>query len=506
MATAKPQRSTPRLRTEKDSLGELAVPVDAYYGVQTARAVANFPLSGLKAHPAQILAYIHMKRAAAVVNCELSMLDKPRRDAIVATCDLLLAEAQQARRPLAEQPTGYDLAGTLLEQWVLDAYQAGAGTSFNMNSNEVIANLANERFGSTPADKKRGSYTFVNPNDHVNMAQSTNDTMPTAIRLSNLLLLPELLSALDLLAAELAAKGRSFKDVITTGRTHLQDATPITIGQVFMAFADCLKKARARLAAAGKLLQVIGLGGTAVGTGMNSDPRFAKAVAAQLGKQLGLPITSAPNIIEMHNSMADPLAFSAALRSLAADLTRICNDLRLMSSGPTSGIGEINLPPVQPGSSIMPGKVNPVMLEMFNMVNYQVIGLDAAVMGCSQAGQFQLNVMMPMICWDLNHMQMILANGMRLVAERCIRGITANPAQCRAYFEASMGLATVLNPVIGYANAAEIVKRAVKQGTPIMDELRAAKKADGKPVLTEAEMKAAFKPERLTKPGSLKKK
>jgi aspartate ammonia-lyase len=207
----------------------------------------------------------------------------------------------------------------------------------------------------------------------------------------------------------------------------------------------------------------------------------------------------------MHNSMADQLAFSAALRGLAVDLNRICNDLRLLSSGPTSGIGEINLPPVQPGSSIMPGKVNPVMLEMFNMVCYQVIGLDTAVLGCAQAGQYQLNVMMPMIAFDLLHMQTILANSMRVVAERCIRGITANTAQCREYFEASMGLATVLNPIIGYSAAAEIVKRAVKQGTPIMDELRAAKKADGKPVLSEAEMKAAFAPERLTKPGSLKK-
>jgi aspartate ammonia-lyase len=493
------------MRVEKDSLGELLVPQDAYYGVQTARAVANFPISGLRAHPALILSYIHIKRAAAQVNLELGMLDKRRCEAIVKTCDMLLAEAAKARRPYTEQPTGYDLSGSLLAQWVLDAYQAGAGTSFNMNSNEVIANLANERYGKTAAEKARGSYAFVNPNDHVNMAQSTNDTMPTAIRLSNLILLPQLLDGLDLLSSELAAKGQQFKTVITTGRTHLQDATPITLGQVFTAFADCLRKARGRITAAAEQLQVLGLGGTAVGTGMNSDPRYAPAVAAQLGKQLGLKITAAKNIIEVHNSMADPLQFSGSLRELAADLTRICNDLRLLSSGPTSGIGELNLPPVQPGSSIMPGKVNPVMLEMFNMVNYQVIGLDAAVLGCSQAGQFQLNVMMPMIAFDLLHMQMILANGMRLVAERCIRGITANTAQCRQYFEASMGLATVLNPLIGYSAAAEIVKRAVKQGTPIMDELRAAKKADGKPVLSESEMKAAFKPERLTKPGSLKK-
>ena len=494
------------VRVEKDSLGELTVPADAYYGVQTARAVANFPVSGLRAHPALILSYVHMKRAAAVVNRELGMLDKPRSEAIVKTCDWILAEAEQARRPLTECPDGYDRHGTILAQFVLDAYQAGAGTSFNMNSNEVIANLANERFGPTPADKKRGSYTFVNPNDHVNMAQSTNDTMPTAIRLSNLILLPALLASLDLMIAEFAAKGRAFKSIITTGRTHLQDATPITLGQVFTAYADCLRKARLRIVAAGRLLTVIGLGGTAVGTGMNSDPRFAKAVAAQLGKQLKLKITSAPNIIEMHNSMADPLAFSAALRGLSADLTRIANDLRLMSSGPTSGIGEINLPPVQPGSSIMPGKVNPVMLEMFNMLNYQVLGLDSAILGCSYSGQFQLNVMMPMIAFDLLHMQMILSNSIRLVAERCIRGITANRKQCRQYFEASMGLATVLNPLIGYSAAAEIVKRAVKQGTPIMDELRAAKKADGTPVLSEKEMQEVFKPERLTKPGSLKKK
>jgi aspartate ammonia-lyase len=301
-------------------------------------------------------------------------------------------------------------------------------------------------------------------------------------------------------------KSRNFARTITTGRTHLQDATPITVGQVFGAFADCLLLARARLNQASEMLRVLGLGGTAVGTGMNSDPRYAVAVSAQLAKQLGTRLQTSRNIIQVHNSMADPLAFSAALRSLAVDLNRIANDLRLMSSGPTSGIGEINLPPVQPGSSIMPGKVNPVMLEMFNMTCYQVIGLDLAVMGCAQAGQFQLNVMMPMIAFDLLHMQTILGNSMRLVAVRCIHGISVNRERCRQYFEASMGLATVLNPVIGYSAAAEIVKRAVKQGTPIMDELRAAKRPDGTPVLSEAEMREVFKPERLTKPGSLKRK
>ncbi len=489
-----------KFRTEKDSLGTLKVPADAYYGVQTARAVANFPVSGLRAYPELILAYVHMKRAAAVVNNSLRMLDKRRRDAIVKTCDWILDEAA---RLLKKDPLGADRSGNILDQWVLDIYQAGAGTSFNMNSNEVIANLANERYGRGK-EKVRGSYTFIHPNDHVNMAQSTNDTMPTAIRLSNLMMLPRLLASLDLLESELRAKGKAFAKVITTGRTHLQDATPITLGQVFTAFADCLGKARARIVEAGKHIQVIGLGGTAVGTGMNSHPEYARRVAEQLGKQLGLKITSARSIIEMHNSMADPLHFSHSLRGLAADLTRISNDLRLLSSGPTSGIGEINLPPVQPGSSIMPGKVNPVMLEMFNMALYNIEGLDMAVLLNSQAGQYQLNVMMPMIAWDLLHMQTVLANSMRLVAERCIRGITANEAKCRAYFEASMGLATVLNPVIGYMNAAEIVKRATRKGTPIMDELRAATKADGKPVMTEAQMKKAFEPGRLTKPGSLK--
>ena len=234
--------------------------------------------------------------------------------------------------------------------------------------------------------------------------------------------------------------------------------------------------------------------------------RYAKKVAAQLGKQLGLNITSAKNIVEMHNSMADALHFSAALRGLAVDLTRIANDLRLLSCGPTSGIGEINLPPVQPGSSIMPGKVNPVMLEMFNMVNYQIMGLDAAVMNCSHAGQYQLNVMMPMIAYNLLHMQVILANSMRVVADRCISGITANRPRCKHYFESSMGLATVLNPVIGYDNAAKIVKTAVANGTPIMDEVKAAVDEDGNPVLTDKEMKEVFKPEKLTKPGSAKLK
>jgi aspartate ammonia-lyase len=490
-----------KFRTEKDSLGKLKVPADAYYGAQTARAVENFPVSGMRAYPALIMAYVHIKRAAAVVNHKLGMLDKRRRDAIVKTADWILKECETL---IKDDPQGIHREGHIMNQWVLDVYQAGAGTSFNMNTNEVIANLANERYGKSDEEKQRGAYKFVHPNDHVNMAQSTNDTMPTGIRLSNLMLLPRTLESLDLLESELRAKGKEFRKIITSGRTHLQDATPITLGQVFTAFADGLKKARSRIVDARKKLLVIGLGGTAVGTGMNSDPRYAKEVAAQLGKQLGEPITSAPNIVEMHTSMADQLNFSAALRGLSVDLTRIANDLRLMSSGPTSGIGEITLPPVQPGSSIMPGKVNPVMLEMFNMVNYNVIGLDTAVMANSTAGQFQLNVMMPIIAWDLLHMQTILANSMRVVAERCIRGITANEGKCRQYFERTLGLATVLNPVIGYMNAADIVKRAQKNDTPIMDELRTATDDDGKPVLTEAQMKQVFDPIKLTKPGSLK--
>jgi aspartate ammonia-lyase len=499
--------STADFRLERDSLGELRVPADAYYGVQTARAIANFPISGLTpallaegrrrivahgqpdpgpGYGALVEAYVQIKKAAALVNAELGMLDGPRATAIVKAAD-------------------HVLKGNLREQWVVDVFQAGAGTSFNMNTNEVLANYANEQFARKPEDKARGAYTFVNPNDHVNMAQSTNDTMPTAIRLSNLLLLPRTLAALDALDGAFAAKGREFRDVITTGRTHLQDATPITLGQVFTAFADCVRKARGRIADAAAKLQVIGLGGTAVGTGMNSDPRYAPAVAKQLGVQLGLKITSAKNLIELQNSLADQLEFSASLRALAVDLTRIVNDLRLMASGPTCGIGEINLPPVQPGSSIMPGKVNPVMLEMTNMVCYQALGLDSAVCACAQAGQFQLNVMMPLVAFNLLQMQTILGNACREVAIHCVNGITANVARSREFFEKSYGLATVLNPVIGYSAAAAIVKHAVKNGTPIMDELRAAKQENGKPLLTEAELKAAFKPERLTRPGSLKK-
>jgi aspartate ammonia-lyase len=499
MATAKQTTTKTEYRIERDSLGELRVPADAYYGVQTARAVANFPISGLtpalmaqagmyshhgadelgRGYNSLVDAYLQIKKAAAIVNAELGMLDEPRSRAVVAAAD-------------------HVLAGKLREQWVVDVFQAGAGTSFNMNTNEVLANWANEKFGKGK-QKERGDYGFVNPNDHVNMAQSTNDTMPTAIRLSNLILLPRTLDALTALIAAFHAKGDELAHVITTGRTHLQDATPITLGQVFTAFGDALAKAHSRITEAANRLQVIGLGGTAVGTGMNSHPQYAKKVAAQLGKQLGLKITSAANLIEVQCSMADQLEFSSALRGLAADLTRIANDLRLMASGPTSGIAEINLPPVQPGSSIMPGKVNPVMLEMLNMVCYQVLGLDAAVSAMAQAGQFQLNVMMPVIAFDLLMMQTIIGNAMRVVAERCIAGITANEDRARAYFEASYGLATVLNPIIGYAAAADIVKKSVKTGTPIMEEVRKAG------VLTEAEMKKAFAPEKLTKPGFLKK-
>ena len=494
-----------KFRTEKDSLGTLKVPADAYYGAQATRAVANFPISGMKAHPALILAYVNIKRAAAVTNSKLGMLDKARSQAITKAADIVLADADKL---LKKDSEATDRTGNMLAQWVVDVYQAGAGTSFNMNTNEVLANLANEKFAPKKEDRVRGAYTYVHPNDHVNMAQSTNDTMPTAIRISNLMIIGDTLAAIDLLESELRNKGREFSDVITTGRTHLQDATPVTLGQVFTAFADCLVKARKRIVNASAKLSVIGLGGTAVGTGMNSHPQYSKEVAAQIGRQIGQKITTAANKIEMQSSLADQLEFSSSLRALAVDLGRIANDLRLLSSGPTSGIGEINLPPVQPGSSIMPGKVNPVMLEMFNMVCYNVIGLDTAICNCAQAGQYQLNVMMPIVAWDLLHMQTILRNSMTVVANYCVKGITANEEVCRSYFEASMGLATVLNPVIGYSAAADIVKRAVKQGTPIMDEVRAAKNADGSPVLTDAQMKEVFQPAKLTKPGfiELKKK
>lgn len=464
-----------KTRIEKDSLGELKVPAKALYGVQAARAVDNFQISGLKPCPELVDAYVYIKKAAAMVNSELGVLTKKRARAIVRAADEVLAGGHR-------------------EHFVVDVFQAGAGTSHNMNTNEVLANRAIEILGG-----KRGDYSIVHPNDHVNMAQSTNDTFPAAMRISALLKHRDLIPELDALAKAFKKKSTQFKDILKSGRTHLQDAVPVTLGQEFGAYADTLFKAKDRLAAAARRLEELNIGGTACGTGMNSHPQYAAGMAKTLSKLTGLKLRRGKNLVELMQSTTDLADYSSALKLLALDLMKIANDLRLLSSGPTTGLAEIRLPPVQPGSSIMPGKVNPVICECTNMICYQVIGNDTAVAMASQGSQLQLNVMMPGMIFGILFSMRILTNGMKMLREKCVAGIRADRKRCRAYFESSLGLATALNPLIGYSSAAEVVKEADKTGETIVEVIRRRK------LLTEAEIKKHFAPEKLTKPGKIKR-
>lgn len=434
-----------KFRTEKDSLGELDVPDDAWYGIQTARAVDNFPISGRGPDRDFIVAHIRIKHAAATANQNGNWLESTMADAI---------------REVANKIIG----GEFLDQFVVDRFQAGAGTSHNMNSNEVLANLANVALGG-----KRGTYDPVNPNDHVNMGQSTNDTIPTAIRLAVLAKLPRLVDAVGLMADEYQRIAEAESDTVKSGRTHLQDAVPTTIGREFGAYGWILKRCAKRLEAARKRLCDIGLGGSAAGTGLNTSPGYINAVAEELAKLTGEPIRVADDLAGQMQSMTDLQELSNAIRQLALEITRISNDMRLLASGPRTGLGEILLPAVQPGSSIMPGKVNPVMFEMLNQTTYQVLGQDAAVAMMVQAGQLELNVMMPAMGSALFDAMDWLTNAINIVVRKSLRGLTINRDQCREYAQLSVGLATLLNTSIGYAAAAEVAKISEKSGRPVRE-------------------------------------
>lgn len=434
-----------RFRIEKDSLGTFDVAADAWYGVQTARAVANFPISGRRPDRDFVLAHIMIKRAAALANRQPGWLDERRADAIVKVCDRLLA-------------------GEYLDQFVVDRFQAGAGTSHNMNSNEVIANLANVALGG-----RCGVYDPVNPNDHVNMGQSTNDTIPTAIRLAALAKLPRLIAAVEGMATEYTRIGTAEQDTVKSGRTHLQDAVPTTIGREFNAYAWTLTRCARRLELTREPLCSIGLGGSAAGTGLNTSPGYAEKAAAELARLTGAAIHPAGDMAAQMQSMTDVQALSSALRDLALELTRISNDMRLLASGPRTGIGELRLPPVQPGSSIMPGKVNPVMFEMLNQVCYQIIGQDAAVAAMTAAGQLELNVMMPALGSALFDAMDWLTNAINAATEKNLKGVTIDRARCAEFLHASVGLATLLNTRIGYAAAAEIAKESERSGQTVRD-------------------------------------
>jgi aspartate ammonia-lyase len=432
-------------RTERDPLGELTVPADAYYGVQTARAVENFAISGLRAPADLITATILVKKAAAEANASLGRLDEGVARAITAAADEILN-------------------GGLRDQFVVDVYQAGAGTSHNMNANEVLANRAGEMLGEA-----RGTYRRVHPNDHVNMGQSTNDVYPTATRLALLLGAAPLVAAARQLADALARKADTFSDVLKTGRTHLQDAVPITLGQEFSGYAECVRRGGEDVALASKQLEELNIGATAVGTGLNAGDEYRRLVVQILGRYTNLPLKPAANLFRVTQSMGDVLAYSGAMRRLAVELGKVASDLRLLSMGPRAGLSEIALPAVQPGSSIMPGKVNPSVPEMVNQVCFQVIGCDTTVAMACEAGQLELNVMMPVIAWNALHASTILRESMKTLRLRSVDGITANTARARELLDRSTAAATALSPYIGYAATAEIAKEAVESGRAIRD-------------------------------------
>jgi aspartate ammonia-lyase len=438
----KPAVST---RVERDPLGEKAVPSDALYGIQTLRAAENFPISGLRPLPPFVDAVIWIKRSAAVVHKQTGRLETRLADAIVQAADEVLA-------------------GKHRDQFIVDVYQAGAGTSHNMNCNEVLANRANEILGG-----QRGTYQPVHPNDHVNMAQSTNDVIPTAMRLAALATLSGTLAALDRLATSLLGKGEQFDHIVKSGRTHLQDATPIRLGQEFTAYGRTIQRHRDKLERAADWLRELNIGGTAVGTGLNAQPEYAELMVKQLGRISGLELRPGRDLVQLMQSMGDIVTLSGALRAYVLDLNKIANDIRLLASGPRTGLAEILLPPVQPGSSIMPGKVNPSIAEMVNQVCYQALGLDTTVALAAEAGQLELNVMMPVITHSTVFSLIIVGNASAVLAERCVDGIEADEAQCTYWLERSPALVTALAPKIGYAEAAKLAKEAVSTGLTVKE-------------------------------------
>jgi fumarate hydratase class II len=425
-------------RVEKDSLGEVEVPAGALYGAQTMRAVQNFPISGMRPYRAFIWSMAVIKQAAAVVNMDLGLLDVERGQAVV-----------QAAQEVVE--------GRWDEHFVVDPFQAGAGTSHHMNANEVIANRANQILGYRIDDPQKP----VHPNDHVNMAQSTNDTIPTAIRLGCLWRLDELTGEVLRLAVELRNRSVEFDEVVKSGRTHLQDAVPVRLGQEFGGYARAVERDAERIRRAAEGLRRLGIGGTATGTGLNAHPQYRARMLVKLSELTGLELDGADDLFEAMQSMADFVDFSAAMRTLAVTLDRIANDFRLLSSGPATGLNEIRLPVVQPGSSIMPGKVNPVLAEMLNMACFHVMGNDLAVTMAGQAGQLELNVMMPIIAHNLFETMQVLIGAVRAFTDRCVGGIQANRERAEGWLARNAILVTALNPVIGYLKGAEVAEEAM---------------------------------------------
>ena len=436
-------------RVEKDSLGTIQVPATALWGAQTQRGVENFPISGLRPYPAFIWAQAIIKRAAAQVNLELGLFKDKQSNGRTVTGGQIANAIIEA----ADEVT----SGKWNDQFVIDPFQAGAGTSHNMNTNEVIANRANQILGFAITDPEKP----VHPNDHVNMAQSTNDTIPTAIRLGCLWRFEELITTLRGLQHALEQKAVEFDDIVKSGRTHLQDAVPVRLGQEFGAYGKTIERDIDKLTVAADGLRRLGIGGTATGTGLNAHPTYHHLMVQTLSALTGLTLYESDNLFESMQSMQDAVFFSGAIRTLAQDLIRIANDFRLLSSGPATGLDEIHLPAVQPGSSIMPGKVNPVLAEMLNMAMFHVIGNDLTVTMAGQAGQLELNVMMPIIAHNLFEMMHVTIGAVKAFTEKCVVGLQANRAKAEGWLAKNAILVTALNPIIGYLKGAEVAKTAM---------------------------------------------
>ncbi|WP_338667431.1 aspartate ammonia-lyase [Pseudodesulfovibrio methanolicus] len=461
-----------KMRIEHDSLGEAAVPEDAYYGVQTHRALDNFHISGIPMshYPRMINALAYIKMAAAEANASLGLLDEDKSRAICRACEDILD-------------------GRLHDQFVVDVVQGGAGTSANMNANEVICNRALEHLGHA-----RGEYEHLHPLNHVNMSQSTNDVYPSALNIALILDIRELVDAMDYLRKAFRRKGDEFADVIKMGRTQLQDAVPMTLGQEFSAWAVTIGEDIQRLDEAQALVHEINMGATAIGTGLNSHPDYARTVTEKLVQLTTLQLVSSPDLVEATQDTGAYVQLSGVLKRAAVKLSKICNDLRLLSSGPRCGVNEINLPPMQPGSSIMPGKVNPVIPEVVNQVAFTVVGHDMTVTMACEAGQLELNVMEPVIGYSLFQSMNMLRRACLTLADKCVLGITANRERCREMVEHSIGLVTALNPYIGYEKAAEIAKEAMKTGGAVYEIVLE------KGYLSREELDDILKPENMVKP------
>ncbi|MBI2769729.1 MAG: aspartate ammonia-lyase [Burkholderiales bacterium] len=463
---------SPTFRTEHDFLGEKQIPSDAYWGVHTARAVENFPISGtpISAMPDLIVAFGHVKKATARANAQLGALNAERTAAIIKACDLLVA-------------------GKYHDQFVVDVIQGGAGTSTNMNANEVIANLALETLGHA-----KGRYDVLHPNDHVNASQSTNDVYPTAVRLALWSGIDRLLASMALLRGGFEAKALEFKSVLKIGRTQLQDAVPMTLGQEFSTYAVMLEEDEARLREARALIQEVNLGATAIGTGINAPAGYAELACKFLAEESGIPVVKAHNLVEATQDTGAFVQLSGVLKRVATKLSKTCNDLRLLSSGPQAGFGDIKLPPRQAGSSIMPGKVNPVIPEVVNQVAFEVIGNDITVTMASEAGQLQLNAFEPIMGWSLFKSITHLSNACLTLNTHCVAGIEANHELLARRVRESITLVTALNPIIGYEKAALIAKTAMATGKPI-DEV-----AQELGILTKQQIDELLVPEKLTEP------